>query len=158
MIPPIPPDERMETMSDHAENTTPDVDEFDQIPESAFPAPITDIEAEIADLSEGYRPDLAEWAAPSTQEANPGSAVGRTALQVGVPSFLLLGLALPEVIELTLEQFGDAMPEEIRGWLLASAAVITGLGALAARVMAIPAVNGFLREKFPALAPENKGA
>lgn len=145
-------------MSDHAENTTPDVDEFDMIPEAAFPPPVTDLEAEIADLSEGYRPDLAEWVGASTQEANPGSAVGRTAVQVGLPAFALLGLAVPEIVEATLEQFGASMPEEIRAWLLAAAAVTTGISAIVARVMAIPGVNDWLRAHAPALAPENKGA
>lgn len=157
MDPPIRTSERMESMSDHVENTTPDVDEFDQIPEEAFPAPVTDIEAEIADLSEGYRPDLAEVEV-STQEANPGSAVGRTAVQVGLPSFALLGLVIPEIVDATLERFGASMPEEIRGWLLAAAAVTTGVSAIVARVMAIPGVNDWLREHAPALAPENKTA
>lgn len=149
-------------MSTENENLAPDTDldeiEFAgnyTIPEETFPDPVLDEAAAADDLLEGY---VAPEAELSTQEANPRSVMLRTLLQQGVPALLVIGLAIPEVISIVLEELGETMPESLRVWLLAAAGIVTGLGVIASRIMALPGVNALLRKRFPALAPEDRPA
>lgn len=123
--------------------------------ENNFPEFTSAAEAQI-ELSQGYDPDAVVTPEPlSTQERNPASAVIRTILQVGVPAFLSLGVVLPEILAVIEENMPGVLPEGLRLWLLGAAGILTGASAAIARIMAIPAVNDFLREYFPWLAPEN---
>lgn len=69
-----------------------------------------------------------------------GQRVLRTLVQVGIPSFLAFATVVPAVIE----ALGLSADSEIRLWLIAVAAGITGVAAAITRVMAIPGVNEWL--------------
>lgn len=111
----------------------------------------------VAELSEGYDPHAVESAAAlSTQETSPASATGRTALQVGLASLVILGLVTPEILEILAEDLKAYLPDNIRVWLLGAAGFVTALAAAVARIMAIPGVNDFFREYLPWLAPQDR--
>ena len=82
----------------------------------------------------------------ATQTRHPWRAVVRTTLQVGVPVVLALGIVVPEVVQIVLEEIGARadVPDWLRVWLLGTAAVVTGVSAVLARIMAIPQVEAFL--------------
>lgn len=64
----------------------------------------------------------------------------RTLVQVAIPAFLGFALLLPQLIE----ALGLPVDSELRLWLVAVAAGVSAVAAAIARVMAIPAVNGWL--------------
>ena len=64
----------------------------------------------------------------------------RTIVQTGVPTFIVFATVLPQVID----ALGLPVDNEVRLWLLAGAAGVTAVAGALARVMAIPAVNGWL--------------
>ena len=64
----------------------------------------------------------------------------RTAVQVGIPTFLSLALVIPQIIE----ALGLPADNELRLWLVAVAAGITAVAAAITRIMAIPGVNAWL--------------
>ena len=64
----------------------------------------------------------------------------RTIVQTGVPTFIVFATVLPQVID----ALGLPVDNEVRLWLLAVAAGVTAVAGALARVMAIPAVNGWL--------------
>lgn len=75
-------------------------------------------------------------------EAGPGG----DGLQVGIPVVLALGLVVPEVVQIVLEEVGarTAVPDWLRVSLLGTAAVVTAASAILARIMAIPLVEALL--------------
>lgn len=79
--------------------------------------------------------------ATATQEVHPWRAVLRTAVQVGLPSFLVLLTVVPEALTVVVEELGGTVPEALTAWLVGAAAAITAVAAALARIMAIPAVN-----------------
>lgn len=83
------------------------------------------------------RPTLAT----PTQVRYPWRATVRTVVQVGISSLLALGLVVPQVVQIILEEAGESMPTQVRGWLLASSAIVTAVAAALTRIMAIPAVD-----------------
>lgn len=80
----------------------------------------------------------------ATQVEYPWKATLRTIVQVGIPAFLTLLVAVPLIIQIVLDEFGETMPDRLRLWLLAAAAFVTALAAAITRIMAIPAVNAWL--------------
>lgn len=79
-------------------------------------------------------------AAPSTQAAHPWRATIRTALATGVPAFASAIYVLPQIIQIILDEIGVAgltLPDEVRLWLLAVAAICTAASAAITRIMAI---------------------
>lgn len=72
-----------------------------------------------------------------------GARVKRTFLAVGTTALVVLGV-LPTVIDIVLEETGAHMPEGLNVWLAGAAVVITGVATAITRIMAIPAVNGWL--------------
>ncbi|MBF4578971.1 hypothetical protein ITJ48_05295 [Frigoribacterium sp. VKM Ac-2530] len=64
----------------------------------------------------------------------------RTIVQTGVPTFIVFATVLPQVID----ALGLPVDNGVRLWLLAVAAGVTAVAGALARVMAIPAVNGWL--------------
>jgi len=86
----------------------------------------------------------AELKAAATQVEHPWRTALRTAVQVGIPALLGLGVVVPEVISIVLEEFGESMPAAVRIWLLGAGALITSAAAVLTRIMAIPAVDAFL--------------
>lgn len=73
----------------------------------------------------------------------------RTLLQVGFPAIIGLAVLLPAIIEAVLDGYGEAMPAELRVWLLGAATLITVTAGVIARVMAIPGVNEWLSKYTP---------
>lgn len=76
-----------------------------------------------------------------TQTRRPWRATLRTALAVGIPAILLL----PTVIQILVDELGPNLPDRYRGWLLGAGVVVTAIAAAITRVMALPAVELFLR-------------
>lgn len=64
----------------------------------------------------------------------------RTAVQVGVPTFLALALVLPQIID----ALGLPVESALYLWLVGLAAGVTAVAAALSRIMAIPAVNTWL--------------
>jgi len=64
----------------------------------------------------------------------------RTIVAVGIPAFISLALVLPQIIE----ALGLPLTSELYAWLVGVAAGVTAIAGAITRVMAIPAVNGWL--------------
>ena len=94
--------------------------------------------------------------ATSTQAAYPWRAVIRTVVEVGIPAFLALALLVPEIVQVILDQFGEQLPAGARVWLLAVAALNTGVAAVITRILALPRAIDFARKYLPWLAPDKK--
>ena len=80
-----------------------------------------------------------------TQVAFPWRATLRTIVQAGIPLLISLGVIVPEVVRIIMEESGESLPAGFRATLLSIAAFFTVLAAIIARVMAIPAVNSSLK-------------
>lgn len=80
-----------------------------------------------------------------TQIRRPGRAVIRTAIQTAIPVVLALGVVVPEIVRIILEEAGETMPDNLRAVLLGISAAVVAVAAIIARVMALPAVEAFLR-------------
>lgn len=90
----------------------------------------------------------------TTQARYPWQAVIRTVVQVGIPAFLAFAALLPEIIQAILDQFGEQLPEGFRLWMLGVAALVTGVAAVIARIMALPRAIDFAHRYLPWLAPD----
>lgn len=92
---------------------------------------------------------------PTTQELNPGRAVGRTLLAALVAFFPLVNGVLLAVQD-WLTQNTEILPAALYTW--ANGVLIAGLAlaALVTRVLAVPGVNDWLRKHLRILAPDNK--
>ena len=90
----------------------------------------------------------------TTQAQFPWQAVIRTVVQVGIPAFLAFAALLPEIIQAVLDQFGEQLPEGFRLWMLGVAALVTGVAAVLARIMALPRAIDFAHRYIPWLAPD----
>ena len=80
-----------------------------------------------------------------TQVRFSARSVVRTILQSIIPTALTLGVVVPEVIEVILEQAGESMPGNVRGWLLAISAGVAATAGALAKIMALPKVEAVLR-------------
>lgn len=87
---------------------------------------------------------------------DPNKAFWRTALQVGPLALLSLVGILPEVIQITVEGFGQHLPENFRLQLLGYATALTALSATAARIMASQRVLEWTRRYAPFFSPTKK--
>jgi hypothetical protein len=81
----------------------------------------------------------------STQQLYPGRASWRTAVQSALGVILTLGVVLPVVVSVIGDGMDAYLPDAWRAWLVGAAAFVAALSATLARVMAIPAVDGWLR-------------
>lgn len=105
------------------------------VPATVLPQPGT---------SSAGAPRVSALATP-TQIRRPGRAVIRTIVQVGIPLILGLGLVVPQIVDIILEESGENLPDSVRVVLLAAAAVMTAIAGILTRVMALPTVEAFLR-------------
>lgn len=69
--------------------------------------------------------------------------VKRTFLAVFTTSLVVLGV-IPQAIQAIVESLGGHLPPGLTAWLLSAAVVVTGVATAVTRIMAIPAVNGWL--------------
>lgn len=80
----------------------------------------------------------------TTQQEHPVRAALRTFLQVWLPGLLAALVVIPEVVQIIVEETGDAMPENLRLVLAGIVTACAVVSAILARVMAIPAVDRLL--------------
>lgn len=83
--------------------------------------------------------------ATSTQQAHPGRASWRTAAQTIISVILVLGVVAPIVAAILHDELGEYLPEAWLAWVVAAGAVLAAVSAALARIMAIPAVDAWLR-------------
>ena len=107
-------------------------------------------------MPEDYAP---KHSLAASQTAHPWRATLRTALQVGIPVIFTLGIVVPQVVDIVLEETGarTTVPAWLTATLFGLSAVVTGLSAVLARVMAIPAVNAWLSRNVEPLAAAPHG-
>lgn len=87
------------------------------------------------------------------QPTAPNKAFWRTALQVGPLALLAIVGVLPEIIQITVDGFGQHLPENFRAQLLGAALVLTAASATAARIMASAKVLELTRKYAPFFSP-----
>ncbi|MFJ2518639.1 hypothetical protein ACIOWF_06675 [Cellulosimicrobium cellulans] len=97
----------------------------------------------------------------STQQAHPVRASWRTAAQAVVSVVLVLGLVAPLVAAILSDELDGYLPDRWLAWVVGAAAVLAAVSAALARIMAIPAVDAWLRHlglsSTPTVAPDNDG-
>ena len=81
----------------------------------------------------------------ATQVRRPWRATVRTVVQTAIPTVIVLGLVVPQVVDIVLEETGGTMPDGLRTVLLGASAVVVAAAGILTRVMAIPQVEAFLR-------------
>lgn len=84
--------------------------------------------------------------ATATQVRRPWRATFRTVVQTAIPTVIVLGLVVPQIVDIVLEETGGTMPEGLRAVLLGASAVVVATAGVLTRVMAIPQVEDFLRQ------------
>ena len=77
-----------------------------------------------------------------TEIIHKGQRVLRTIVQTGIPAFIVFAGVLPQIIG----ALGLDVTSKVYVWLVASAGVITAIAGGLARVMAIPAVDAWLKK------------
>lgn len=82
--------------------------------------------------------------ASASQTEHPWRAAIRTFIQAAIVAFPAL-LALPEIVKVVDEEFGEMLSSELRADLLILAGVVSAGSAALARIMAIPGVEKALR-------------
>lgn len=92
--------------------------------------------------------------AVSTQEKNPRSAVVRTVVVAVVVLFPSMN-AILGIIADELAPYGGVLPDWVFITLNAGVAVVTVILGIGTRVLAIPAVNAWLRDHARWLSPED---
>lgn len=85
---------------------------------------------------------------------DPNKAFWRTALQVGPPALLGLAVVLPEVIQITVDGFGQHLPEGFRLWLLGAAVTLTAASSTIAKIMANARVLEWTAKHAPFFSPK----
>ena len=83
--------------------------------------------------------------ATSTQQAHPVRASRRTAAQTVISVVLVLGVVAPLVAAILHDELGEYLPDAWLAWVVAAGAVLAAVAAALARIMAIPAVDAWLR-------------
>ncbi len=81
----------------------------------------------------------------STQQAHPVRASWRTAAQTVISVVLVLGVVAPLVAAILHDELGEYLPDAWLAWVVAAGAVLAAVAAALARIMAIPAVDAWLR-------------
>lgn len=82
----------------------------------------------------------------TTQQAHPGRASWRTAVQSAIGTLLTLGVVLPIIVAVFNDQLKDYLPDAWEAWLVSAAVFVAALSATVARIMAIPAVDRWLKK------------
>jgi hypothetical protein len=89
----------------------------------------------------------------TTQQTYPRRTAWRTAVQSALGTLVTLGLVLPVAVATVGDQLSAYIPPDWIGWLMGAAAFVAALSATVARIMAIPAVDAWLRRLGLSSAP-----
>ncbi|MFF2621311.1 hypothetical protein [Oerskovia jenensis] len=81
----------------------------------------------------------------STQQAHPVRASWRTATQTVLSVIVVLGVVAPIVAGILSDELGAHLPASWLAWVVGAAAVLAAVSAALSRVMAVPAVDAWLR-------------
>ena len=76
----------------------------------------------------------------TTQQEHPLRAALRTFVQVWLAALVVI----PEVVQIIVEETGEALPDNLRLILAGIVTACAVVSAILARIMAIPAVDGLL--------------
>jgi hypothetical protein len=93
---------------------------------------------------------MADHVATTTQQQHPWRAVARTVLAV----LIGVGLVVPLVVTIVLEQFDVYLPPAAKAWLLAASAFTVALSGAVTRIIAIPKVDAWLKRVGLASGPQ----
>lgn len=93
---------------------------------------------------------MADHIATTTQQQHPWRAVARTVLAV----LIGVGLVVPLVVTIVLEQFDVYLPAAAKAWLLGASAFTVALSGAVTRIIAIPAVDAWLKRIGLASGPQ----
>jgi hypothetical protein len=80
----------------------------------------------------------------TTQQEHPLRAALRTSVQVWLPGLVAALVVIPEVVQIIVEETGEALPDNLRLILAGIVTACAVVSAILARIMAIPAVDGLL--------------
>lgn len=92
--------------------------------------------------------------AVTTQEQHAGRATWRTVVQGILSTVLVLGIVAPVVAAIIGEELGYLLGEHTVATITAVCAAIAAVGGALARIMAIPAVDGWLERLRLGSAPD----
>lgn len=84
------------------------------------------------------------------------NAFWRTLLQVGPAAALSLLVILPEILEEIVGSFGDTLPPNLYGALVAITAGVTLVAGILAKLMAMPAVQAWFEKYLPLFGSTKK--
>lgn len=90
----------------------------------------------------------------TTQQQHPAKATVRTFVQVWIPGILLALTVIPAIAQAILDEVGEVLPDGVRLVLAGVVTVAAAVSAVLARIMAIPAVDAFLRRFGLSSGPE----
>ena len=93
---------------------------------------------------------MADHVATTTQQQHPWRAVARTVLAV----LIGVGLVVPLIVTIVLEQFDVYLPPAAKAWLLAASAFTVALSGAVTRIIAIPKVDAWLKRIGLASGPQ----
>lgn len=93
---------------------------------------------------------MADHVATTTQQQHPWRAVARTVLAV----LIGVGLVVPLVVTIVLEQFDVYLPPAAKAWLLGASAFTVALSGAVTRIIAIPRVDAWLKRIGLASGPQ----
>jgi hypothetical protein len=80
-----------------------------------------------------------------TQVRRPWTTTLRTFVQTLIGAIITLGVLVPAIVEIILNESGDQMPADLRTILLAVSGFVALIASIVARIMAIPQVELLLR-------------
>lgn len=83
--------------------------------------------------------------ATTTQGRRPRQATVRTLFQQLVGWIVAAGLVLPLALAVVQEELGDVIPPHVMSWIVVIVGVAVAVSTTVARIMAIPAIETFLR-------------
>ena len=84
---------------------------------------------------------MADHLATTTQQRYPWRAVARTVLAV----LIGVGIVVPVAVTIILDQFNVYLPDGAKAWLIGASAFTVALSGAVTRIIAIPAVDAWLK-------------
>lgn len=108
----------------------------------------------MAHVDPNVEPDAGPEPAPPTQQVYPARAGWRTYVQTFLGTVLTLGVVLPIAVQIVGEELGKVIPESWVLWLVGASGVIAAVAKGLSRIMAIPAVDRWLKNLGLSSTPE----